>query len=570
VADKCPASLGKLRGGVFMQIQRSKTGVIRRPHRRQAYRFGSIIASAPLIFVFCVQDASGNAMTVTPACQEKQNYSAMENKIHLAVCRGESIVLGPAETIAATVLAREITDNADLDELKSRGFVMKGGIVLGKFELRGRHFEMPIFQISSVFDDLVDFSDSQFSGSVNLQGSAFRKGILATRVVVGGSLMAGDSDDAQYDGKREAGGSPIMFIGAAHARVGGDVVISGATLNEELDISNSQISGSVTIMYVAAGRIDLSASDFGNQLIFYNCAVGPNGVSAGDSSDLNLFSIRTKQSVFINRVSIKNDISLSEAEIDGDVILLGTQLSSMNGRSANVSGTLSLGLHDDPPAMWTRWTNKSTLDLTNARLGGIRSPERLDVWPKSIWFHNLSFKSFSADFCGAPSCQHNSSWYGQWLSTQAGERKSFEPYKEVIDLLMAQGEVLEALDLGVLGHDVEREDAYRHGEFIRHILLSVYRYTVGYGYKLYWVVYSILFFVIAGAVIFRQTPEARRRHMPFGLFYSFDMLLPIIRLRDSHYKIDLKGDARYYFYFHKLVGWALGATLIAALSGIAK
>ena len=58
--------------------------------------------------------------------------------------------------------------------------------------------------------------------------------------------------------------------------------------------------------------------------------------------------------------------------------------------------------------------------------------------------------------------------------------------------------------------------------------------------------------------------------MPFGLFYSFDLLLPIIRLREMHYDIDLKGNARYYFYFHKLAGWALGASLVAALSGLVK
>jgi len=29
--------------------------------------------------------------------------------------------------------------------------------------------------------------------------------------------------------------------------------------------------------------------------------------------------------------------------------------------------------------------------------------------------------------------------------------------------------------------------------------------------------------------------------LPVGLSYSFDMLLPIIKLRDAHYQIDLAG-----------------------------
>jgi hypothetical protein len=545
----------------------SRRSRLRKSHELQRCSLPRPLLREALLACMVWLFASSGAMA-DAACKEKQGYNSVENKVHLAVCRGVDITLTQNESVTAEFLTREITDQDYLDKLKGRGFSMTGGTVLGKFDLRDRHFDVPSFRISSFFDDVVDLTQSQFGGSVSLRGSTLRKGLLASRVVVGGSLLLGDSDDAQFIAASEPKGSPIMFIKAPHARVSGDVIISGATINKEIDISNSQIAGSLTVMYVTAERIDFSASDLGNQLIFFDCSVNANN----GKHDMNLYSIRTKQSVLIDRVTAQNDIYLEGAEIDGDLVLLGTHLSSMNARSSNVSGSFVVGLNEygHAPPMWTTWTNKSELDLTNARLGGFRGPEQLDLWPKSIWFHNLSFKSFSADFCGAPSCQHNSSWYGQWLSTQAGERKSFEPYKEVIDLLMAQGEVLEALDLGVLGHDVEREDAYRHGEFIRHILLSVYRYTVGYGYKLYWVVYSILFFVIVGAVIFRQTPEARRRHMPFGLFYSFDMLLPIIRLRDSHYKIDLKGDARYYFYFHKLVGWALGATLIAALSGIAK
>src|ERR1700730_3974431 len=62
-----------------------------------------------------------------------------------------------------------------------------------------------------------------------------------------------------------------------------------------------------------------------------------------------------------------------------------------------------------------------------------------------------------------------------------------------------------------------------------------------------------------GALIFRRTSEARRENMPYGISYSFDMLLPLIKLRQRHYDIDLKeGAARYYFYIHKIAGWVIG------------
>jgi hypothetical protein len=61
--------------------------------------------------------------------------------------------------------------------------------------------------------------------------------------------------------------------------------------------------------------------------------------------------------------------------------------------------------------------------------------------------------------------------------------------------------------------------------------------------------------------------------MPVGIAYSVDMLLPIIKLRECHYDIDFEGQfrpARYYFYFHKFMGYVLASFLVAGLSGLTK
>jgi hypothetical protein len=76
--------------------------------------------------------------------------------------------------------------------------------------------------------------------------------------------------------------------------------------------------------------------------------------------------------------------------------------------------------------------------------------------------------------------------------------------------------------------------------------------------------------VIIGAIVLRVSGEGPRNGMPFGLAYSFDILLPIIKLRDRHYQIDLKTWARYYFYGHKIMGFVLASFLIAGLSGLTK
>ena len=74
-------------------------------------------------------------------------------------------------------------------------------------------------------------------------------------------------------------------------------------------------------------------------------------------------------------------------------------------------------------------------------------------------------------------------------------------------------------------------------------------------------------FVAIGAIVLLITKEGKRHAMPFGLAYSLDLLLPVIKLRALHYAIDLRGPARYYFYFHQLVGYVLAAALIAEVGG---
>lgn len=56
-----------------------------------------------------------------------------------------------------------------------------------------------------------------------------------------------------------------------------------------------------------------------------------------------------------------------------------------------------------------------------------------------------------------------------------------------------------------------------------------------------------------------------------GFWYSLDMLLPVIQLRERHYTdVDLITWVRYYFYIHKVIGYVLVFFVIAGLSGLAE
>jgi hypothetical protein len=118
--------------------------------------------------------------------------------------------------------------------------------------------------------------------------------------------------------------------------------------------------------------------------------------------------------------------------------------------------------------------------------------------------------------------------------------------------------------------------------------------TTGFGYRPWWIFYWIAFFTLLGAVVLRLGNEfaGDRRAFIAGyrrrggwwrravgeiefflgryLYFSFDHLLPIVKLRDAHYRNEpLSGWSETYFFFQRIMGYALTAGVIASLGALA-
>lgn len=159
-------------------------------------------------------------------------------------------------------------------------------------------------------------------------------------------------------------------------------------------------------------------------------------------------------------------------------------------------------------------------------------------------------------------------WFDDWLSKQSPYTPT--PYQQLATFLRNEGRP-DAAD-EVLYASRERERAYSSGS--RYIWLTAFKWLIGYQYHVEWTLTWVVGFLIAGTLALWLSGEGHRisRHynMPYGVAYSFDLLLPIIRLREKHYKIDLHGWVRYYFYVHRIMGYVLASFLIAELSGLIK
>jgi hypothetical protein len=116
----------------------------------------------------------------------------------------------------------------------------------------------------------------------------------------------------------------------------------------------------------------------------------------------------------------------------------------------------------------------------------------------------------------------------------------------------------------------EKNQELKNTPFPGNIKLWLERVFIGYGYRTQ---YSLLWaagFILLGSGLLRLSREGPRNNMPYGFAFSFDMLLPLVKLREYHHNVDLKGWIRYYFYFHKLMGFVLASFLVAGLSGLTK
>jgi hypothetical protein len=191
-------------------------------------------------------------------------------------------------------------------------------------------------------------------------------------------------------------------------------------------------------------------------------------------------------------------------------------------------------------------------------------------------------------------------------------------YQLIYDLLTANGQSSDARTIGYLGKLIETRLEYNNavedGDFSSlpaFVLNLLARLSIGYGYCSYVAMIWVAFLSLVGAVFFatanaellrtndglvydehgprwrkllignmrvkryredlKGTPKHEQDYgliNPFG--YSFDTLLPLIRLRELHYQIEVGGWRHLYFYFHRVFGWVLGVFLLAAFSGLIR
>lgn len=328
------------------------------------------------------------------------------------------------------------------------------------------------------------------------------------------------------------------------------LVITDSTFQGTVNMNGLEVSYLFLTNCKFHGPVDIREAHLRGQLKM-------DGSTFMDS--LNMNSIDVDRHLFLNSIVARKDINLALAKIGSNLELSGTPGSLVDLSNTSVGGLFRLGTKAT-----TRWDPNSTLSLRNANVGSVE--DKRDAWPV-----NLELDGFTYTLLGGRTAEAKEdvmtrevSWFEEWLAKQ--KNYSSQPYEQLANSFDKFGYKDKAREIRYASKERERSSA----SGLRWMSLFAQRVLIGYGYRLHYAIAWVVVLIGLGICCLRVSGQGPSNGMPFGIAYSIDMLLPIIKLRERHYAMDITGWAKYYFYFHKIMGYVLASFLIAWLSGFTK
>jgi hypothetical protein len=331
-----------------------------------------------------------------------------------------------------------------------------------------------------------------------------------------------------------------------------DVVLTNAHVGVQLDLSGSKVTGTLDMNGLQVGQSlhMRDKAEFAN-VVLTSVHVGGQLSLTGSkvAGRLNCYGLEVGRQVFMGGgATFSDSIDCRIAKIKGDFYLdVGQFKENVDLSGAEIGGAL---LVDS-----AQWSDGVTLVLRDAKVGII--PALADAWAPKLDLDGFTYRSVGRSAGAADKFE---GWFSR-LSEYAPQ-----PYDQLASVVQSQGNSTLATAIRYSGRERQRSEA-TGGAWA---WLTTLKWVIGYGYYPYRAMFWVIGLVMAGAVVLRVSGEGRRNGTPYGITYSFDMLLPIIQLRKKHSDIDLQGWPRYYFYGQKIMGWVLGSFLIAGLSGLTK
>ena len=370
--------------------------------------------------------------------------------------------------------------------------------------------------------------------------------------------------------------------------------MSSAECQGELRLNSLSIKGSLRMNKARFPKFTLESATIGG--LFDLSGAGYNG----EQGPVNMYGLDLSGDMLMTNAEFPC-FNLTYARIGGCVDISGGEFTSMDLTGSSIKTVLRMGPDNTSRAKWSG--KSSLLLLRNTVVDTVQAPPDLDAFPKKLDLNGFKYthlgeareeerEKLREDDSDMGSRKPR--WFTDWL--KRNRSYSPQPYLQLAEVLRNMGHPVKADAILFEGKKCERREIKNRGEKSKYAWLSVLEYTIGYGYRYLRTIPWVMVLTFIGALFFAGAYHDNSVNCETKVFepiicqtfswdrslsfqkcieacaFSLDLLLPIVKLNECHYKIlpMLPYWARCYFYFHELLGYILGSFVIAGLSGITK
>jgi hypothetical protein len=435
----------------------------------------------------------------------------------------ESVNMRNARFYDITMASAHIGDTLELNE----------STVTGQLYMDKLRVDSSLLMRDAHFGEVV-LGSAHIGGTLELDNSKVTRRLYMDKLQV-------DSSFFMRSGEFEE-----VVLGSAH--IGSMFTLYESKVSKELHMDKLRVDSSLSMRNAKFADVNLTSVHVGGQLQMHDAVFGT----------LQCYNLAVDQDALLHNshftgktdcpFSKFRNLYLDNSIFDDDV----------NLTSAQIGGELQLGQHS------AHWSPDKWLILRNARAETI--PMLTDAWPEHLDLNGFTYRTLRDD--SPLSHKRTSECPSGLLKCWFAKQKSFspQPYEQLALVFQNQGYADDARAIRYAGRERERSESGG----LRYAWLTTLDWAIGYGHQIERALGWTIGLIFLGAIVLRISGEGPKHGLPVGLSYSFDMLLPIIKLRDAHYEIDLKGWPRYYFYVHKVAGFVLASFLVAGISGLTK
>jgi hypothetical protein len=348
-------------------------------------------------------------------------------------------------------------------------------------------------------------------------------------------------------------------------------------------MTGASVDGALNASALQVGGFLLMHSDGENKASFKEVRLGGAKITGpvdmtGASIDgaLNANALQVGGSLFMLDAHCAQAVNMVFAHIDGSLDLRGATLAGLDLSGASIAGDLRLG-GSYKAAVWSGKNGEpGTLTLHNTHAGNLMDAK--EAWPAQGHLHldGFSFNHLGGykGETGPDMRARGLDWWDNWA--RRDPKYSPAPYTQLAAALTNAGDREAANEIRYLGRvrirETEKGLAYVWSGFLQ--------YVAGFGIGTYtfWVLYWVIGISLAGAALLWTKVPAAKAHGPFWCFgASLARLLPVIEINkefsaffDDPERKRLTGWQSFIFNAMAIVGFVLGAILLAAVSGLTQ